>query len=281
MKKLALTAVAAATMLGAGVANAYTSGTFSNGFVVPNVIHNGSSYTTTVGVTNAGSDTSVWWTFFDENSNHVTDGCFSMTENDYHQFIWLDESGLGLDNKRGYLVFAAGADETCSNDTQATGGADIGGHAFQVDTANDDVAFTPVIDGDLTIGGGLSTMDATSLTAVAGAAPDTSTLYMHYFIEGGADTDIIVWSTGDQSGTHTVNMYNDNQDRKSVNFKLTNKEQDNFDPKTIGGRPADFVDGFLIWDTSSAAALTGSVFSYSVISAPAFNATQSVLSLHN
>jgi len=40
MKKFAMAAVAAAAMT-AGVAQAYTQGTFSNGVVVPNVIHTG------------------------------------------------------------------------------------------------------------------------------------------------------------------------------------------------------------------------------------------------
>ena len=45
MKKFAMAAVAAAA-LSAGVAQAYTVGTFSNGFVVPNVIHNGDTVAT-------------------------------------------------------------------------------------------------------------------------------------------------------------------------------------------------------------------------------------------
>ena len=49
MKKFAMAAVAAAA-LSAGVAQAYTVGTFSNGFVVPNVIHNGPTDTTAVGL---------------------------------------------------------------------------------------------------------------------------------------------------------------------------------------------------------------------------------------
>ena len=52
MKKFALAAVAAAALT-AGVAQAYTVGSFSNGFVVPNVIHNGAATNTTaVGIIN-------------------------------------------------------------------------------------------------------------------------------------------------------------------------------------------------------------------------------------
>ena len=109
MKKFAMAAVAAAAMT-AGVAQAYTMGTFSNGVVVPNVIHNGAADTTAVGLINrSGTIKSVYWTFFDQESAHITDGCFPMTNNDYEPFVWASQSGLGLEGRRGYLVFAVGA----------------------------------------------------------------------------------------------------------------------------------------------------------------------------
>jgi len=309
MKKFALAAVAAAAALGAGVAQAYTVGTFSNGLVVPNVIHNGDTDTTAVGLINqSGQAVSVFWTFFDQNSNHVTDGCFPMTDKDYQPFVWSAQSGLGLAGQRGYLVFAVGSAvapiAACSAASAAAGlfgpGA-IAANAFQVNTTTQDVAFVPVIDGPLALAGGtnLTTMGPNSLLAVFGAAPvpaaagpsGTPTFSMRYYVDGAAggnDTRIVVWSTGDQRGTHTVNMYDDAQNRKSVNFKLSFAELDWFDPETIAGRPATFTDGFIEWDASNepadapvpAAALGlvgGSAFTYSVISAPAFGAVQTVL----
>jgi len=80
MKKFALAAVAAAALT-AGVAQAYTVGTFSNGFVVPNVIHNGAANTTAIGIVNRGGLIPVFWTWFDQNSNHGVDGCIPMTAN--------------------------------------------------------------------------------------------------------------------------------------------------------------------------------------------------------
>ena len=92
------------------MAQAYTVGTFSDGVVVPNVIHNGPTDTTAVGLINQTATViPVFWTFFDQNSNHVTDGCFPMTPKDYEPFVWSSASGLGLEGKRGYLVFAVGA----------------------------------------------------------------------------------------------------------------------------------------------------------------------------
>jgi hypothetical protein len=309
MKKFAMAAVAVAAMM-AGGAQAYTAGTFSNGAVVPNVIHNGSTQFTAVGVVNqTGRTVPVFWTFFDQNSGHITDGCFVVTDKGYRSFNWMAESGNGLENRRGYLVFAAGgstvsnpvAGPTCA-DTGHDVTAQIGVHAFQVDTTAQDVAYTPVIDGPLgtnTLGvgieGDLTTMDNASIGVVAGAAQSGATaatgnarFSMRYYLENGSSTNIVVWSTGRQNRSHTVNIFDNAQNRKSVNFDLTQQELDWFNPATIAGRPANFVDGFIEWNANGAlrnaatppAPVAGSIFTYSVMVAPAFNATQTVLGMH-
>ena len=296
MKKLAMTAVAAAAVLGAGAAHAYTSGTFSNGFVVPNVIHEASGATTAVGIINTtDANVPVYWTFHDQESNHVTDGCFVLTGKDYEPFVWSQNSGANLTGKRGYLVFAAGNTSTATTCTAATASlaassAIIAGNAFYVDPVAKDVAFTPVIDGPLTLTGNLTKLDADSLTAVGGAAPvgGLQKISARYFVDGapgGNDTSIVVWSTGNQKATYTVNMFDDKQNRKSVNFDLQHAELDWFNPEEIGGRPAAFLDGFIEWDVPSlgsgtSSVSTGSVFVYSVISSPAFGAVQTVLGAH-
>lgn len=307
MKKFTMTAAAAAALLAAGAAQAYTMGTFSNGVVVPNVIHNGAQDTTAVGIVNqAATPVAVYWVFHGQDSEHVTDGCFTMTSKDFRPFVWSAESGVGLENRRGYLVFAVSATAptgaACPTGaaTLAADAQQISANAFQVDLANADLAYIPVVDGPLTINGDLTTMGPTNLTAAAGAAQvaaaGTTRFVMRYFVDGqtgGTDTAIAVWSTGDHSGTHTVNMYNDAQDRKSVNFEMTRAELDWFNPETIVGRPANYTDGFIEWqpglvrpaDSKAAAGqslaeLGGSVFTYSLISAPAFGAVQTVLGAH-
>ena len=313
MKKFAMAAVAAAAMT-VGVAQAYTVGTFTDGVVVPNVIHNGAADTTAVGLINqSAAITPVFWTFFDQNSGHVTDGCFPMTPKDFHPFVWSAESGVGLEGKRGYLVFAAGTvvapndtlDTVCAatNSAAVDAAALISANAFQVDVANQDLAFVPVIDGPLVIASDLSVMGPNDLTSVGGAlnaaGGAANTVSMRYFVDGapgGTDTNIVVWSTGNHNGTHTVNMYDDKQTRKSVNFKMNFTELDWFDPETIAGRPAAFVDGFIEWSPFAAvpgdvttpaaigahiATIGGSLFTYSLISAPAFGAVQTVLGAHN
>lgn len=292
MKKFAMAAVAAAAMT-VGGAHAYTSGTFSNGVVVPNVIHTGPANTTAVGLINqSGGPKGVFWTFFDQNSNHVTDGCFVMTNKDYEPFVWADRAGNGTSGLRGYLVFSLGAGADCSNTAPTAVATDLlAAHAFQVDASAKDVAYTPVVDGPLTFAAGadLTTLGADSLTAVDGAAQaGTDAIFnMRYFLADGASTNIVVWSTGDQSGSHTVNAFDDKQNRKSVNFDLVKRELDWFNPAGIVGLPNNFVDGFLEWDANAAlkdatgtAGAAGSIFSYSVISAPAFGAVQTVLGFH-
>jgi len=308
MKKFAMAAVAAAAMT-AGVAQAYTVGTFTNGVVVPNVIHNGATDTTAVGLINqSGGTRAIYWVFFDQNSAHVADGCFTMTDKDYQPFVWSANSGLGMEGRRGYLVFTIGAtgavpQTACAAAAVSIPGAPSGAagvqlaaNAFQVNTTAQDVAFVPVIDGDLTIAGDLTTMGPASMTVVAGAAQvgAADTFSMRYFVDGtldgGNETRIVVWSTGDQRGTHTVNMYDDAQNRRSANFALAFQELDWFNPETIPGRPATYTDGFIEWDASvipadlpagaTALGLGGSVFTYSVISAPAFGAVQTVLGAH-
>lgn len=294
MKKFAMAAVAAAAMT-AGVAQAYTAGTFSNGVVVPNVIHNGATDTTAVGLVNqSGVTKAVFWTFFDQDSKHVTDGCFTMTDKDYHPFVWVNEAGGSTAGKRGYLVFSLGAGATCATVAPTAAATDLlAAHAFQVNTAAQDVAYTPVIDGPLTYAAGtadLTVLGAASLEKVAGAAQTVpgagevgAKFSMRYFLDNGAATNIVVWSTGDQKGSHTVNIFDDKQNRKSVNFDLKFEELDWFDPAPIVGRPANFTDGFIDWDAALVAGFPvagASVFSYSVISAPAFGAVQTVLGLH-
>lgn len=294
MKKLAIAAAAAAAVT-AGVAHAYTLGKFSNGFVVPNVIHYGDNNNTAIGIINASNQPqAVFWTFFDQDSNHITDSCLLLTANDYQGFIWNpDTSGNGLVGKRGYLVFAAGGISSTAAATSCDvtepvlfDNGKIFGHAFQVNIQAQDVEYLPVIDGGLTLtptNANLRNLNPDSLQDVAGAADENDTLYMRYYIDGaagGRDTRIAVWSIGDQSGTSTVLMYNDKQQSKSVNFELAHKELDFIDPETIVGRPNDYTDGFIVWNTTGLLEQQtgdGAIFSYSVVSDPAFGAVQTIL----
>ena len=305
MKKFALAAVAAAALTG-GVAHAYKVGTYSDGFVVPSVELTANG-TTAVGIINrTNSVVPVFWVFHDQNSGHVLDGCFPMTANQYKGVAWGSDLGdasvIGL---KGYLVFAAGVNSggTAASAAEVCNAGSVGidtaallsANAFQVDTANSDVAVVPVIDGPLTIRAGddLKALSEGSLLSVAGAAQISATgpVVTARYAKGvaGASTIVNVWSTGDHSGKHTVDIYNNQQQRTSTNFTLTKAELDQFDPSTMVGTTA-FTDGFIEWNAFRAPsggvtakngdnplASGGSVFVYSTISLPAFGAVQTLL----
>lgn len=306
MKKFALSAIAAAALFG-GAAHAYTVGTFSNGLVVPNVIHNGSDETTAVGLINrSATAVGVYWTFFNQNSGHEMDGCFVMTANQYRPVTWQGLSTGRFANTRGYLVLAVGATTAggapaanCDSVTPQLAGnaAQLAGNAFQVRQAQRDVAVVPVIDGPLTLGPAttnIARMNADSLTNVAGAltvANPTQEILARYATDAATTTRITVWSTGSHRGTHTVDIYNDNQQRTSGNFALAEDELSWFDPGAMESRPTGYTDGYIVWNPGVAAASGaptgtvlasggGSVFVYSTIEASAFGAAQTLLGAH-
>lgn len=271
MKKIALAAAIAATMF-VGAANAYTINQEASGLVVPNVIHNaGDTFLTTVGIVSRNSGT-VYWVFYDENSQHVADGSFPVTANDQHNFIWnAATSGLGLDDKRGYLVFTLDVPNAgVIPDGVIANGDRIGrmsGNAFQVDLTGKDVAFVPTIPLVLNAAMLSNVADATvsdyvlpvNLTTMTGASVQSARLTsvdagdrmdIRYFIDNmaaGDDTVIAFW-TADEMATPvvwTANMYNTTQQRQSVNFTLPKKNMNAVDVETIPGRPATFLDGFI------------------------------------
>lgn len=302
MKKFAIAAAAVAA-LSSGVVNAYTMGTFSNGFVVPNVIHNGATDTTVVGVT-AAAKVGVNWVFYDQDSKHKRDGCFNMTANDFEAFNWnspksgtvnLDVSSLA--GTRGYLVFAVGSETTGATAAKATcdvyasfietdlsnanGQQNIAGAAFQVLTTKNDVAFVPVIDGPLrstskSVDFALNSTDP--IVTVDGAAPLNAMNYMRFYTAGGAKTSVVIWNTGAQDATKFQSTgYPFDTEQKpygSVSFTLAKKELNVVDAGTLVGTTP--TDGFFKWQ-ASATATAGQLFTYSVIDAPAFGALQSIV----
>lgn len=291
MKKLSL-AIAVAATLGAGVANAYEVAVPGSGLLVPNVIHNGATDTTAVGLTNhSDGAVTVYWTFFDQDSVHVTDGQFNMTANDMTAFVWAQEAGLGLEGQRGYLVFNVGAsatdDAAVATVTPATGSpfeARISGAAFQADAASSDAAFVPtfpisVAAGDIPVDTALTTLDGNSLANLTSGAQDGETIAMRYQMDSDFSTNIVLWATGGLSteltGPKTVNMYNDAQQRKSVNFTCEFDELCFIDPTAIAGRPAEYTNGFIAYELDGASAV-----SYSVITSQSFSAAQTLLNTH-
>jgi len=268
MKKLSL-AMAVSAALAAGAANASNLGQAATGLMVPNVIHNGATDTTAVGMV-ARDAATVYWVFFDVNSNHITDGQFPVTANDVAGFIWANEAGVGLDGVRGYLVFTM----DLNGDGVVSDGDTIGkmtGNAFHVTPG--DVAYVPALplvmnghldatsadssSADYVLPINLPVMNGASITGArmtavraSEAGVLASRMDMRYFIDGtaGGDTTYVNFWTADEMPapvTWTANMYDTAQNRKSINFVLPNANMNSMDVEGIAGRPAAFLDGFI------------------------------------
>lgn len=288
MKKTAL-ALAVTGALGVA-AHAATVSEFANGVLVPYATFNGTSQTVAVGLTTCAAG-NVFWTFFDQDTKHVTDGVIPMTANDQFAYIWSDpvNSGIGLEGQIGYLTFVLDT----GGATQALDTSDIpclAGNAFDVDTAAKDVAYLPTLPLDASVGDfgppvagiyapNLAGLDENSIQRLEAGAHWGDFIYLRYFIDnaaGGNDTDIFIWSAQDVKGTYTVIMFDDDQNGKSVNLVLPHAELNIVDPETIVGRPNDFLDGFITWQVPTAVDGNG-VVSWSYIHSDSFGAVQTVV----
>ena len=258
MKKLAL-AVAVTGALGASATNAALVTEFANGVLIPHVQFDGGT-DTAIGVTSCAAGV-VYWTFFDADSKHVQDDAFRMTRNDQQNFTWSQVAGVDLDGELGYMVLVLdtnGDGALTSSDVPCLTGA-----AFQLYPGNDEVAFLPVpplFEGndfrDVATPGALALLDENSVTGATGAADTNDVIYNRYWIDnaaGGRDTAIVIWSAQSlKNQSFTVFMYNDDQDASSVNIDFPNAELNIIDPETIRGRNPNFLDGFILWDLSTA-----------------------------
>jgi len=294
-----LCAAAVAGAVGLAEVHAYEMGEFGQGMLVPRVVHDGMGSTTAVGlVWSCPADTdggTVYWTFFDANANHVTDGSFPMTQNDRYAFVWQDQAGVGLDGVEGYLVFVADS----NNDGALTPADDVClmGEAFHVYAGSNDVAFVPtfqMIFGDFNAGGGVPNLAAmgpgTITTLNSGAFVSlfpSSNLYMQYSIGGGDATQIVIWSAEPIGGPgvfYTVDIFDHEQNRKSLNIPLPQAALNVVDPATLVGLPSSFLNGFIRWSVPIGPDPDGDgngAVSYSLIQSPAFGARQTIVNPHD
>jgi len=330
--KMKMKSLALATAMGLGVvgtAHAYTLGTFDRGVLVPWALVDG-AVDTAVGLINAcNRPINVYWTFWDEDSNHILDGVFTMTENDMYSFIWSNELGFGLEGMLGYLTFTPSDRINPVTGLPIINDSCLAGSAFALSIIDGDVAYIPTVplanrdfyavtpprNNDPNDPNSLFNEDGNSfelpflqnesIVRLTAGAPEGANVFMRYFIDGviGNDvgTNILVWSPGTNqawinwynagfptpapagirdsvAGTYTTFMYDDNQDRRSVNFSLPNAELNSIDPEQdILGRPATFLDGYIRWNN-----VPTDVFSFSVMfDGPTFNATQTILNPHS
>ncbi len=259
-------------------AQAVTLGIYEKGALVPSVYHNGSTVDTVVGILcefnctdhNATASGTVYWTFFATNSTHVTDGTFTCTDDDLYGFSWKANSGRGLNDKDGYLVFVA--DPNNRNMT-------ISANAFLVDTARKDAIFIPVVPlsiNDFQAGFDPRAMTASTLYQLTYGIRGGTTVDMRYWIDPtyNAATTVVVWLT-DPANAQTVLVYNDEEESKSVNINMP-LELNKIIPCNIPGMPLDYIDGFIQWTfPATPSSIDGMAYSY--ISSTLFGAQQTLL----
>ena len=278
--------VTLAMMFMAGQVSAVTLGMYDTGQLVPKVYHDGANVDTVVGLTCVdgplpGGACMVYWTFFDVDSTHITDGIIPMTNNDFEAFSWQAESGFGLEGVDGYIVFTSG---TAADAASATN--DIFANAFMVDIAGGDAVFTPVVPLDIrdyAPGVDIKFMDATSIVSLTNGTAPGQVLDIRYWIDPAycAMTAVVLWSVCDVSGTYTVNIFNDDEDWKSLNFVLPNEELNLMDPSTLLGRPAGFIDGFIRYTVPAGACVAPEIrndmFVFSYVDSNLIGAMQTLL----
>jgi hypothetical protein len=312
MKKTAL-AVVVTGALGVSAANAATVTEFANGVLVPRAITNQADPgvgQTAIGLNSCAAGT-VYWTFFDVNSNHVLDDQFNMTENDQANLVWNVTNNPGtdrlfgdpiLEGEEGYLIFIYDTTGDGALQASTTGSSDepcLAGAAFQVYLGEDDVAFVPTMplnirpvaqgvsagdfdevpDANGNPGSGIFISDLRATTGddlvrLTAGANANDIVFLRYFIDGAAggnDTAIYIWSTTSPGTGITVQAYNDNQERRSINIDLPNVELNVIDPETL---PIPFTDGFIEWPVPDTVA---GAISWSVIDSPAFGARQTIV----
>lgn len=311
MKKTAL-AVAICGSLGFSAAHAATVSEFANGVLVPYVFTDVTESNadtgdrTAIGLTSCAEGT-VYWTFFGQDSAHLADGQFFMSANDQVNIVWgnapLDNQGneIGglvrptLANTPGYMVFVLdtntmpGLGMLDSSDSPC-----LAGNAFQIDFSANDVAFTPTLPLDAAVGdfgpptngiyvSSLNNMGPTTVAGLNAGANLNDDIYLRYFIDGAAggnDTTIYIWATGDASSNpngNTVNIYDLNQNFFSINLNVPDPELSIMDAENdafVQNRPAEMVDGFIIWTVHANA---GDVVSWSVVESDAIGAAQTVM----
>ncbi len=285
---------------------------------------------TAVGLTSCAAGT-VYWAYFNPASQKILDGEFRVTANDQANVIWQNGDTLvvdgatagqfpGFNGFEGYFTFIL--------DTNSNMRLDIGdqpclsGAAFLIEPSANDVSVIPVLPlqaknpdqgipgtntggdfGPANVAGvfvpDLLAPTNTTIVNLAAGARHGDQIYMRYFVEAGATTQIFVWSAQNLVNRYSVNVFNTNQQRFSATLILTNPELNVINPQNpaqLTSLAAGFTDGFILWDLASAEYTWGvetgrpfrfgqpnqvtygdGVFSYSVIRSPVFGAAQTVI----
>ena len=292
MKKITLALAVSGALGVSSAAQAITVSEFSAAVLVPHALWVSGETSTAIGLTAACAGT-VFWTFFDEDTKHIIDGFFDMSEYDWVHFQHADTIGdvkgrfnngpqfPGIDGQRGYYLFVH---DIVIDDDRLIGRSDapcLAGNAWQINGNSDDVIYIPTLPvhaDELDDGTRIENFDADTLFSLrAGASANNGDILFLNYADDAAVSDIVIWSAQDVSGSYTVFVYDTDENRASTNLDLPNKELNVIDSRTIT-KPIGHVVGFIEFDLSHVADPDeDGVFSFSLIRPAAADATQTVI----
>ena len=273
----------------AGTAQAHEVGVFGVGLLVPRAIHNGAGDTTAAGVTwlcpRDGDGGTVHWGFVDPDGLRLAGGEFTMAQGGRHAFVWASE-GAGLAGQEGYLWMVAD-----SNDDGLLDGSDeacIAGEAFHVNVTGQDVAYVQTwpfgAEDVLQEAENVAFDDIDQGPRSLRAGAQTGERVQTVFSVGGGDvTEVVLWSSGDLQGTHSVRIADGQGNEILATLHLGHSHLNVIDVGTLPVLPAAFTNGYMLWEvpaTGDAAAPMG-VAGFSLLQSPVFGAVQSVTAAHH
>lgn len=305
-------ALAVTSVLGASAANAAIMAEYANAVLVPWVRAEATDPSEVRGTAialNSCAAGTVYWAFYNAGSVKQIDSQFPMTKNDQRSFLWNDPEfgGDGFLDEDGYMIFFLDTNDDVTitpgeivNNPDGTrtflgDSTCLAGNAFFVDTQANDVAFVPTYPMNLLWGdfvGGLNLIQIDGVADITGlwaGAREGDTMHLRYFVDGapgGDDTTIYIWSatsvfTQPGRGSYFIQQYDNTQTRFSLRMDLFNPELNVLNPETNDNFsvPSRFKDGFYEWvidDRFPDFDMDG-IVSWSVVTSPRFQATQTVL----
>ncbi|MDA8162051.1 MAG: hypothetical protein M0022_03970, partial [Desulfobacteraceae bacterium] len=182
-----------------------TLGAYAPGQLITTATFNTTGVDTLVGLTYVGPGTSsapatIYWAWMDDNSQHLRDGEFTVTSNQYYAFDLRTQvaNDAFYGGKEGYLVFSV---ENPATLTLATTGT-IAANAFMIEPNSAVfVPAVPLLATDYANSGTtpINPMGADTIISAAAAIPQGDTVDMRYWIDPafGASTAIKLWSVCD------------------------------------------------------------------------------------
>lgn len=270
----------AALSLSASPANAAEMNKFAQCALVPVASFNDND-TTAVGLTSRSRGV-LHWQFYSQNGERLERGNFDVGSDSFTTFALDQEVGSAHKGTIGFLLFCLDDDEDGHID--ASDDFSLAANAFMVKLAANDVAYIPTIpieadnlDPSQRQDNIASWQDDPIQTLPAGTARPGDDIYAQYFIDGaagGAQSTLYVFAT-DIPGRTTFKAIGPAATAQ-VSVNLGGGRLNVVDIESISGMDAASLlgSGLLVWSVKNG---VSSAFVFTIVSSPAFGATQTIL----